>query len=88
MLYWLTSIAALIGVWFNIKKHVSCFYIWTCTNAIWVYADIEHEIYSQATLQAVYFMLAIYGICTWSKFRIKKKNSKVLDKTDESKNTT
>lgn len=44
MLYWLTSIAALIGVWLNIKKHVACFWIWSLTNAVWVYADIEHGI--------------------------------------------
>jgi len=77
MLYWLTSIAALVGVWLNIKKHVSCFYIWAVTNVIWTYADFSHGIYSQATLQAVYFMLAIYGIHKWKNRKLingKEKN--------------
>ena len=66
MLYWLTSIAALIGVWLNIKRNVVCFWIWMCTNAIWTYADIEHGILPQAALQFVYFLLSLYGIWKWS----------------------
>ena len=72
MLYWITSIASLIGVYLNIKKHVACFWIWSVTNAIWAYVDLKHEIYPQAALQSVYFLLAVYGICTWSRCRIKK----------------
>ena len=63
--YWLTSLAALVGVWLNIKKQVACFWIWAVTNAVWVYADVAHGIYPQAALQAIYFGLAIYGIWKW-----------------------
>ena len=66
MLYWLTSIASLFGVWLNIQKHVACFWIWAFTNAIWVYGDIQHGIHAQAALQFVYFLLSIYGIWKWS----------------------
>ena len=66
MLYWVTSVAALIGVWLNIKKHVACFWIWAFTNATWTYVDLQHEIYPQAALQAAYFVLALYGIIKWS----------------------
>lgn len=66
MLYWLISILALIGVWLNIKKRVACFWIWSFTNAVWTYVDFKHGIYAQAALQAVYFLLAIYGIYKWS----------------------
>ena len=76
MLYWMTSIASLIGVWLNIKKHVACFYIWTATNAIWAYVDLKHEIYPQAALQSIYFLMAIYGVCIWSRCRVKS-NKKV-----------
>ena len=77
MLYWLTSIASLIGVYLNIKKKVACFWIWAVTNAIWTFVDIKHGINAQAALQAVYFMLAIYGICQWSKgFPSKLKDKK------------
>ena len=65
-LYWLTSIAALIGVWLNIKKHVACFWIWAATNAIWAYVDFIHGIPAQAALQVVYCALSIYGIRKWS----------------------
>ena len=67
MIYWLTSIAALVGVWLNIRRHVACFWIWSVTNAVWVYADLEHGIVPQAMLQAVYFLLSIYGIRAWSR---------------------
>ncbi len=65
VIYWLTSITALVGVWLNIRKNVACFWIWSFTNAIWVYADIAHGLYAQAALMSVYFLLAIYGISRW-----------------------
>jgi nicotinamide mononucleotide transporter len=67
MLYWLVSIAALAGVVLNIKKHVACFYVWAFTNAVWVFADLEHGLHAQAALMAVYFALSIYGIRKWSR---------------------
>ena len=66
MLYWITSVLALLGVWLNIRRHVGCFYIWSVTNAVWVWADLEHGLHAQAALMAIYFALAIYGIWKWS----------------------
>ena len=66
---WCVSLAALVGVWLNIKKHVACFYIWTCTNAVWTAVDAAHGIWPQAALQAVYFVLAVYGACKWRRER-------------------
>ena len=66
IVYWLTSAAALLGVWLNIKKHVASFCIWSFTNAIWTYADIVHGIYPQAVLQGIYFLLSLYGIRKWT----------------------
>ena len=68
-IYWTTSVAALIGVWLNIHRRVECFYIWSVTNTIWIYVDFTHGIYAQASLQAVYFALSIYGIWKWSERR-------------------
>ncbi len=65
VLYWITSIASLVGVWLNIRLHVGCFWIWAVTNAVWVYADVKHGILPQAALQAVYLLLAVYGIRKW-----------------------
>jgi nicotinamide mononucleotide transporter len=67
VLYWLTSLAALIGVWLNIRKHVASFWIWAFTNAVWAGVDYVHGIHAQAALQTVYFALSIYGIWKWSR---------------------
>jgi nicotinamide riboside transporter PnuC len=64
-IYWLTAVAALVATWLNIQKNVSCFWIWVVTNSIWVVADLRHEIYPQAALQATYLGLAIYGVLKW-----------------------
>ena len=65
IIYWITALAALLGVWLNVQKHVACFWIWAVTNAVWTYADITHDLLPQAGLQAVYFGLSIYGIWKW-----------------------
>ena len=62
---WLVAVAAVVGVWFNIRLHVVAFWIWACTNAAWVYADLTHGLLPQAALQAVYFLLSLYGIYCW-----------------------
>ena len=66
LLYWLTSAAALIGVWLNIKKHSACFAIWAVTNLIWLQVDFARGIYPQAALQGVYCLLSFYGLITWT----------------------
>jgi nicotinamide mononucleotide transporter len=66
-LYWLVSLAALAGVWLNVRKHVACFYVWSVTNAVWTYADWMHGRHAQAALQAVYFALSFWGILAWSR---------------------
>lgn len=65
-LYWLTSLAALTGVWLNIRRHVACFYLWTATNAVWAWADWRHGLKAQAALQCVYLVLSLWGIWKWS----------------------
>ncbi len=65
-MYWLVSIAALAGVVLNIKKHVACFYLWSCTNAVWAWLDWTHALYAQAALMAVYFVLSLWGIWKWT----------------------
>ena len=66
-LHWVVAVAALIGVWLNIHKHISCFYVWVVTNSIWAYVDLRHGLPAQAALQSVYAVLSIYGIVSWSR---------------------
>ncbi len=66
---WAVTAASIAGVVLNIKLRRECFYIWACTNAFWAVVDFTEGIYSQATLQAVYFGLAIWGIIEWRRGR-------------------
>jgi nicotinamide riboside transporter PnuC len=61
----LLTALSLLGVWLNIKKMRICFYFWGVSNAGWVWIDWDAGIYAQAGLQAVYFLLSIYGIWEW-----------------------
>ena len=56
------TVLALIGVVLNIKKQVSCFYIWLVTNASWAVIDFYKEIPMQGLLFSIYTCLAVYGI--------------------------
>lgn len=62
---WLITILSLIGVVMNIYKLEECFYIWCFTNFVWMVIDWKKEIYSQAFLYFVMFLLAIWGILVW-----------------------
>jgi len=66
IVYWLTAAVSLTAVWLNIRHHVACFYLWSVTNAVWVYADATHDLLPQAVVQSMYFLLSIYGIWRWS----------------------
>jgi nicotinamide riboside transporter PnuC len=65
-MYWLVSLAALVGVVLNIRKHVGCFWIWSFTNLVWACVDWSRGLYAQAVLMVVYFLLAVWGIWRWS----------------------
>jgi nicotinamide riboside transporter PnuC len=61
------TILSLIGVILNIKKNKICFIVWSFTNLSWFIIDLYKQIYMQAFLFLVYFILALYGIYEWSK---------------------
>ena len=67
MIYWLTAVVSLVGVWLNIKKHVACFWLWMATNATWAWADFTHGLPQQGSLHIVYVGLALYGARQWSR---------------------
>ena len=67
MLYWLMAALSLAGVVLNIHGYRVCFVLWAITNATWAVADYRHGLPQQAALQAVYFLLSIYGIVRWSR---------------------
>lgn len=64
---WFTVILSLVGVVLNILKRRECFYVWAVTNAAWTAIDVSHQVWSQAVLQFIYFLLAIWGLMAWKK---------------------
>ncbi len=62
---WVITMASIVGVIANIKKKRWCFYVWAITNAAWVVINIIIGLYSAATLFAVYFVLAVWGLYEW-----------------------
>ncbi len=64
-LEWLTAALSLAGVVLNIHGYRICFALWGVSNAAWCAIDLYHGIVAQATLQAVYFGLSVYGLWKW-----------------------
>jgi len=65
------TLLALIGVVLNIKKKISCFYIWFFTNASWACVDFSKGIPAQGVLFTIYTLLAVYGVYEWRKDKSK-----------------
>ncbi len=80
MIYWLVSLAALVGVVLNIRKHPGCFAIWTVTNAAWCAADWASGLHAQSCLMAVYCVLSIWGLWTWGRGRAASSHGEVCGK--------
>lgn len=66
---WLLVAGSLVGVVLNIRKRRECFYVWGVTNAAWMMVDLNHGVWSQAALQFIYFLLAIWGLIEWKKHK-------------------
>tara|TARA_R110000824_G_scaffold399188_1_gene604230 strand:- start:1025 stop:1243 length:219 start_codon:yes stop_codon:yes gene_type:complete len=62
---WIVATLSVVGVVLNIYKSRWCFYIWTLTNFSWMMIDYNAGITSQSALNALYFLLAIWGIIKW-----------------------
>ena len=64
---WIVTAFAIVGVVLNIKKRKECFYVWLCTNTIWMVYDYTIGAVAQSALFAVYVGLAVWGIIAWRK---------------------
>ncbi len=67
MFTWPLAFLTVIGVVLNVKKHRSCFFIWSLTNIFWVIYNYSTGSYAQSAVFAVYFCLAIWGIIRWGR---------------------
>lgn len=64
---WVATAIALAGTVLNCKKMKACFYLWTVTNLMWFMFDLYNGLISRAVLDAVQFVLALWGIYEWGK---------------------
>lgn len=67
LIHWPLVALSIVGVVLNIRRRKECFIVWAFTNATWAAVDFGYGLYSQATLQLVYFGLALYGLREWMK---------------------
>lgn len=64
---WFIITAGIVGTIANIYKRQWCFLIWLCTNSYLIGHNLIRHDYPQATLFAVYVLLAVWGLARWSK---------------------
>ncbi|MDR3179243.1 MAG: nicotinamide mononucleotide transporter family protein [Oscillospiraceae bacterium] len=64
---WVVAIISITGTFFNIKKKVFCFYLWSICEAICFILDIQNYQYGRAFLDIFSFGMNIYGIILWTK---------------------
>lgn len=72
---WLLAILSLSGNIFNIKKKVTCFYIWTIGEIFWLALDLTNAVYGRSFLDLIQFIMAVWGIVEWK--RGETKNEKI-----------
>jgi nicotinamide riboside transporter PnuC len=63
---WIIAILSITGTFFNIKKKVFCFYLWTIVEMLCLILDIQNKQYGRAFLDLFSFGMNIYGIITWT----------------------
>jgi len=62
---WLLALLSLAATVLNIRRVRSCFAIWAATNSAWAVFDFAHGLPAQASLMAVYAVLALWGWSSW-----------------------
>lgn len=78
---WAATIVALIGTILNCKQIRACFYLWTVTNAMWFGWDAYCGLWSRCVLDAVQFILAIWGIYEWKKLDAQRSSDAAVEES-------
>ena len=66
-------ILSLVGAFFNARKKIVGFYIWTLSNIFWILLNVHlyiqgnPEVVSQIIMFLIYSILNFYGIYQWKK---------------------
>jgi nicotinamide riboside transporter PnuC len=62
---WFITLASVIGTVANVYQKRWCFFVWLCTNSLWMIIDFRIGLYAQAALFCVYVLLAVWGLIQW-----------------------
>lgn len=63
---WTATVTAIVGVMLNNQLDRRCFFAWLISNAISGWMHWRKAMWSLLVRDAVFFVLAIYGIYAWS----------------------
>ena len=69
---WTITALSLVGTGLNVKKRISCFYVWTVVNAAWIGVDVYQHLWARMVLDLVHLafavlisrMIAEYRVCS------------------------
>lgn len=64
---WVLVALSLAGNYFVIKKNVVGQWLWAISNVGWITYDLSIGATSQAFLFAVYLVLCVWGIISWTR---------------------
>ena len=62
---WTITALSLVGTGLNVKKRISCFYVWTVVNAAWIGVDAYQHLWARMVLDLVHLAFAVWGIVSW-----------------------
>jgi nicotinamide riboside transporter PnuC len=76
----ITTILAIVGVFYNNRLNRKCFYFWIISNTISCMLHLYAGLWSLAIRDAIFLAFAFEGLQLWS-WRPKHRGSDELDKT-------
>jgi len=68
------AIFSLLGIWFNIKKNVVCWFLFMCSDSLWLIYSIITRQWAMTFMHVAFMMVNFYGFITWSKAKHGKGN--------------
>lgn len=60
-----SMVLGIVGVIFNNRKMMICFYFWLVSNGLSAYIHLSGEVYSLFVRDLIYLILAIEGLLKW-----------------------
>lgn len=62
---WTITARSLVGTGLNVKRRISCFYVWMVVNAAWIGVDACQRLWARMVLDLVHLAFAVWGIVSW-----------------------